>query len=254
MVSFNAPHAPFHDPPPELHSYDLGAEATDVDRFAAAVEALDTEMGRLLASIPADVRERTSVIFLSDNGSPQSVITAPFAPTRAKNTPFEGGIHVPMIVTGPLVTSPGTRTGALVHVVDILPTMAHIAGVRLGDVTKPDMLGVVAPVTYDGQSLVRYLEDPNQDSVRDAIYMEQIAPNGGPDYTTQNVAIGRNGRWKLISYTDHDEFYDLQAAVYDEGPDLLPGLGPAQQIGYDQLRAFTSATKQSLPYEGPPRP
>jgi arylsulfatase A-like enzyme len=255
-VAYNAPHSPWHVPPADLHGYvNLDENSPDDLKYDAAVEALDTEMGRLLASLSADVRARTTVIFMADNGTPRAVITAPFDFSRGKNTPYEGGIHVPLIVSGPLVTQPGTTTEALVHAIDVYPTVAHIAGVRLQDVTRPDLLGDNVPVTFDGQSLARWLADPAEPSIRDTLHMEQIAPNGGPDYTTEDIGIARNGRWKLISYPDHNQFYDLDAAVYDEGLDLLPGpLGPAQQNGFDLLREDIETHQAALIYEGPIRP
>jgi len=255
-VAYNAPHSPWHVPPADLHGFvGLNDNSANDLKYDAAVEALDTEMGRLLASLSADMRARTTVIFLADNGTPTAVITAPFDLTRGKNTPYEGGIHVPMIISGPLVSQPGTTTDALVHAVDVYPTVAHIAGVRLGDMTKPDLLDVEGPIAFDGQSLVRWLDDPSQPSVREALYMEQIAPNGGPEYTAEDIGIARDGRWKVISYPNYNEFYDLTAAVYDEGVDLLPGpLGPAQQNGFDLLRDVVQTTQSALAYEGPVRP
>ena len=255
-VAYNAPHSPWHVPPADLHGYINLDETSPNDlKYDAAVEALDTEMGRLLASLSADVRDRTTVIFMADNGTPRAVIAAPFDFSRGKSTPYEGGIHVPLIVSGPLVNQPGTTSDALVHAIDIYPTVAHIAGVRLQDVTRPDLLGDESPVAIDGQSLARWLVDPTEPSVRETLYTEQLAPNGGPEYSIEDIGIARNGRWKLISYPDYNEFFDLDSAVYDEGIDLLPGpLGPAQQSGFDLLRDEVEAYQATLIYEGPARP
>ncbi len=47
-AAFNAPHAPLHFPPNDLHSYDAAA-TTNRNQYEAMCEALDTEVGRLLA-------------------------------------------------------------------------------------------------------------------------------------------------------------------------------------------------------------
>jgi len=254
-VAYNAPHGPWHVPPPHLHSYvGLDNDSPIEMRYDATVEALDTEIGRLLDAMPADLRARTTVIFMGDNGTPDKAITEPFDPLRSKDTPYEGGIKVPMIVTGPLVSQPGTRTAALVHAVDIYPTMAHIAGVRMGDMTKLDLEGETVPIAFDGQSLARWLADPAEPSIRDMIYAEKFSPNYGPDYY-EDISIGRNDRWKLITTDDGSEFFDLESAVLDEGVDLLTvqeSLDPEQQEAFDELRNFIGATKSTLVYEGPP--
>lgn len=51
-VAFNAPHIPFHAPPASLHSYGANP-ATNLLKYRAAVESMDTEMGRLLLSVNA---------------------------------------------------------------------------------------------------------------------------------------------------------------------------------------------------------
>jgi len=256
-VAYNAPHGPFHVPPPELHSYvGLDGESPDHLKYDAMVEALDSEIGRLLDSLAPDLRARTTVIFVGDNGTPTEVITPPFDSTRGKNTPYDGGVQVPMLVSGPLVSQPGTTTTALVHAMDIYATMAHIAGVRMGDMTKLDLAGVPGPITFDSQSLVRWLADPSQPSIRDMLFLEKPTPNYGPDYD-QDILIGRDDRWKLITTDQGSKFFDLHSAVLDEGPDLLAAQGyldADQQEGFDRLMDFTAATKAMMPYEGPPRP
>ncbi|MEN8159243.1 MAG: sulfatase-like hydrolase/transferase, partial [Myxococcota bacterium] len=54
-VAFNAPHAPFHVPPAALTTLPVDDGSSNTLKYEAAVEAMDTEIGRLLAGIPADV-------------------------------------------------------------------------------------------------------------------------------------------------------------------------------------------------------
>ncbi|MEQ1853459.1 MAG: sulfatase-like hydrolase/transferase, partial [Chthoniobacteraceae bacterium] len=88
-VGYNAPHTPFHKPPDALHTYDttvtnwaslpINNNATNQRTHRnAAVEAMDTEIGRLLSSMTPAVRANTMVIFVGDNGSPNQVIQTPF--------------------------------------------------------------------------------------------------------------------------------------------------------------------------------
>ena len=77
------------------------------DYFYAMIEAMDTLIGRLLASLDSETRENTYVIFLGDNGTSSNVISAPFRAGRAKGTIYEGGVNVPLIITGPGVHGGG---------------------------------------------------------------------------------------------------------------------------------------------------
>jgi len=177
-VAFNAPHAPFHAPPDELHAVDLSQagppEEDPRPHYAAAIEALDTELGRLLASLDTEVRERTSVVFVGDNGTPATVIGEPYAGNQGKGTLAQGGVHVPMIVDGPLVGAPGGESEALVHVLDVYATVAELAGLDTG--------ALLPGVELDAQSLVPYLTDPATPSARATVFAESFAPNtpGGP--------------------------------------------------------------------------
>ena len=67
-----APHTPFHEPPDDLHSLD--SLNGMVNKYFAAIEALDTETGRLLASMSEEERENTIIIFIGDNGTPGQVV------------------------------------------------------------------------------------------------------------------------------------------------------------------------------------
>ncbi len=176
QVAFHAPHEPFHAPPPHLHTQDLsGAGPPALDPrpyYRASVEALDREIGRLLAGL-GDVAERTVVVFVADNGTPREVVVPPHAPDHAKLTLFEGGVRVPMIVAGPPVAQPGATCDALVHVADVFATVAELAGV---DLASP---AVIPPgVSLDSLSLVPHLADPSAPSQRTHLFAEYFVPNG----------------------------------------------------------------------------
>jgi arylsulfatase A-like enzyme len=95
--------------------------------FKAMVEALDTEIGRLLASLPPAERARTTVLFLGDNGTESCAQASPSG--RAKSTLYEGGIHVPLLASGYRVGR--GECAALVNTTDVFATVAELAGVDL---------------------------------------------------------------------------------------------------------------------------
>jgi len=174
-VAFNAPHTPFHAPPAHLHSVDLSGANPDPDLeplpyFRAAVEAMDSEMGRLLASIDPAVLGRTTVMFLGDNGTPSAVTVPPFVPEHAKQSLYEGGINVPLVVWGAGVSAPGGVSEALVHTTDLFATVAEVAGIDLST-TMPG-------TAIDGVSLMPYLSEPATPSVRTTVFSELYYPNG----------------------------------------------------------------------------
>jgi len=178
-VAFQAPHAPFHRPPPALHTRSLpfldpapwcGASGGDPRPFYdAMVEALDTEIGRLLAGLSPLERARTTVIFLGDNGSDSCLIRPPLPSSHCKSTLYEGGLRVPLIVSGAGVTRPGVST-ALVESSDLFATVAEIAGV--------DLAARFPGRRFDSVSLLPSVADPARRGERLWLYAENYTPNG----------------------------------------------------------------------------
>lgn len=232
-LAFNAGHTPFHAPPAGLHTQVLaGVPAlTPVPHYEAAVEAMDTELARVLASIPADVLADTTIVFMGDNGTTSEVVEPPFIATKAKSTTFEGGINVPFIVKSPRVplAERGSESLALVHVVDLFASVAEIAG--------------VASAAEDSHSLLPYLEDPSLGTLaaRPYAYSEKFSPNGLGPYDDEERAI-RGERYKLIWRNgSYEDLYDLELDPFEETNLLLGALSPEQQAAYDALVAAIEA-------------
>lgn len=219
-VAYNGAHEPYEPPPASLTTRGVDRGSTDLALYEAMVEAVDTEIGRLLDGIPDDVRRDTTVVYLSDNGTPAPATTPPWNPNRAKNTLYEGGVHIPLLITGPLVARPGSESDALVHVVDLFPTVAEIAGVDLATVAGADG----EPVVIDGQSLVPYLADPTRPSAREVLYTEGFYPNGAVARSYHDRMV-RNADWKLMRAEAGgavvEQLFRMEPGAWDEGPDLL---------------------------------
>lgn len=124
FVPFHAAHFPLHVPPRELLPADLPPPVGPRAMFEAMVMALDRSIGRMLDAVDLS---RTLVVFLSDNGTPPAARPPGTQPRQVKGSVFEGGIHVPLIVAGPGVAH-GKESDALVHVVDLLATLADSVG------------------------------------------------------------------------------------------------------------------------------
>jgi len=200
-VAFNAPHSPFHKPPNSLHSYDaLPPYTSGVNArpyFEAMVQALDTEIGRLLKSVNL---ANTTVIFLGDNGSTKITVAPPYDPNRSKGTMYQNGIRVPMLIAGAGVSQPNRVVDALVSTVDILPTVLDLAGI--------DVQSVIPRGTkIDGVSMVPYMQDPGAAGRHEFIYSERFSDRF--DHSFQRAI--RNAKFKLIRRgSGSREFYNLR--------------------------------------------
>ena len=134
-VAYASPHTPFHLPPSELHSYDdLSGSDADIDAqprqyFNAMLESMDTEIGRLLNGMSDEQLANTTVIFMGDNGTGNQVSDKTVFPNRhVKGTLYEGGIRVPMVVSGANVSLANSRVDALINSTDIYSTVLSLMG------------------------------------------------------------------------------------------------------------------------------
>ena len=196
-AAFNAPHAPLHVPPAGLHSY--GTPATNRGQYEAMCEALDTEVGRILANVNLAT---TNVIFIGDNGTPQNVIQTPYTSAHSKETIYEGGIRVPLIIAGPAVVSPSRTSTARVHGVDLYSTILEMAGVNVG-ATQP------AANKLDSQSLMPILQNTSA-STRTAFSQEF-----GTDLATSvsGRVVTDDSGYALLTFDDGRE--ELYATTTD---------------------------------------
>ncbi len=131
QVAFNAPHFPLAAPE-EL----IAKNGNDI--HAAAIEAMDTAIGKILATlVEQKLREDTIVVFFSDNGSERR--TSSNTPLNAgKGTVFEGGIRTPCVMRWPGKLAAGATTQHPVSGQDLFPTLAAATGVIISAAAKLD--------------------------------------------------------------------------------------------------------------------
>ena len=230
-VAFNAAHEPLHLPPTNLcptYSHLAGGQSDILAQptlyYNAMVEAMDTEIGRLLASVD---RANTHIIFIGDNGTPPLTLQPPYPAGRGKDTFYEGGLRVPLIISGPAVASPNRTNDSIVNGVDLFPTMLELAGTSVA-------AAVPTNVVIDGRSLLPAL---SADTVIPRLaYSEKFSPVGSPANTNE-WRILRDDRYKLVDFlnTGDFEFYDLETDPY-EGTNLVNMLTAEQRQYYDRLR------------------
>lgn len=132
-LAYNAPHTPFHVPPSNLHSQgDLPIDQASIDTnplpyFLAALEAMDSEIGRLLASMTDEARDNTVIIFIGDNGSPNQVAQE-YERARAKGSVYQGGINVPLVISGKGITRKNIEENSIINAADLYNTILEISG------------------------------------------------------------------------------------------------------------------------------
>lgn len=230
-LAFNTPHTPIHLPPADLRSSQYADIESADDMvpdqrrvFHAMLEAMDTEIGRLLNQLGPDALENTYVIFIGDNGTDNRVVAPPFDPGRAKSSLYNGGIHVPLLIAGPGIPA-GSVSSALTNSADLYATILEVAGVELTDVVPDD-------VHVDSVSLVPYFSDPQRESIREWIYADSFVTDNG---VTSGSYTMRNQQYKLLVNQGNEEFYDLQSDPYEHA-DLLRGELDAQEAA--ALRAL----------------
>ena len=196
-LAYVSPHSPFHLPPEHLHTQTLSGAANDIQSnprsyYLAAIEAMDTEIGRLLDSIPEQKLNNTLIVFLGDNGTPRRVIDANvYELTHAKGTLYEGGIRVPMVVAGKGVSRVNERESALVNTTDLFATVSQATG-------------MAAPSDRDSQSFLNLLSDANSSS-RAYNYSEYVsnAINGWTVRSDQfKLMVNADGTRELFNLVD----------------------------------------------------
>jgi arylsulfatase A len=132
-VPFNSPHAPIV-PAPEYRG------KSQAGGYGDFMHQTDAEAGRILRALEENgFAENTLVIFTADNGAER------YAYERVRNFQhrssgalrglkrdlYEGGHRMPFIVKWPGVIKPGTVSDALVSQVDLMATLAAVAGAEV---------------------------------------------------------------------------------------------------------------------------
>ncbi|OPZ17088.1 MAG: Arylsulfatase [candidate division BRC1 bacterium ADurb.BinA364] len=187
--------------------------------YAAMVDRMDQNIGRLLARLRELGQEQNTLIFfLADNGGcAENVNRTPDIPpgtlasyrtvdlpwANASNTPFrkfkswnhEGGISTPLIACWPDGIEPGGQTDQVGHIIDIMPTCLELAGAEY-----PAEMNGEAVLPIEGKSLAPVLRG----EIREG--HEWLFWQHGES------RAARQGQWKLVGYGAQAwELYDMKA-------------------------------------------
>ncbi len=235
-AAFNAPHAPLHVPPGSLHSY--GTPTTNRGMYEAMCEALDTEVGRVLNTVNLAT---TNVIFIGDNGTPANVIQTPYNAAHSKETIYEGGIRVPLIIAGPAVANPNRTSTARVHCADLYSTILEMAGINAA-ATQP------AASTLDSRSLMPILQ--NTAPAARTVFSQEFSADLATSISGR--ALMDDAGYSLLTFDDgREELYNT-ATDANQATNLLgTTITAAAQSAYAALKTQL-ATYQTGSVPGTP--
>jgi arylsulfatase A-like enzyme len=183
-LAYNAPHYPMHAPKKYLDRF----PGMDFERrvYAAMVSAVDDGIGMVREELRRQgLLDDTCIFFIGDNGAttePRAGLDGKPA-TAGQNGPyrgykfslFDGGMHVPGIMSWPGEIPAGKTVNEVVMSMDVLPTIITAAGMR-------------APSGHiiDGRDILPVVSGGAK-SPHDAIFWMQ----------NDQLAV-RRGKWKLV--------------------------------------------------------
>lgn len=157
-LPLNTPHSPMQVPDRWWNRFKQMELPTDhppqqpkqLDHTRAAFamcENIDWNVGRLLAKLDQlKLAKNTIVVYFCDNGPNGKRYNGGMR--GVKGSTDEGGVRSPLFVRWPAKIEPGTRVPQICSAMDLLPTLAEMAGVELTGATKP-LDGVsITPLLY----------------------------------------------------------------------------------------------------------
>lgn len=154
---------------------------------------VDNQIGQVLATLRANpaIAENTIIIYTSDHGE-----MAGDHGLWWKNCMYEGASRVPLVISYPERWKGGQRRRLVSGHVDLVKTI-----VELGGGTTPD--------DWNGDSMVRWLDDPGH-AWKDRAASEYYAHNILHGYT-----MYREGRWKYTYHGAPAEGMPIQRQLFD---------------------------------------
>jgi len=189
--------------------------------MGAMIEQLDDSVGEMVEALERlGVLHETIIIFTSDNGGQfdqfGEVVTRQTPLRGGKGDAYEGGVRVPLILTGPGIAE-GKTVGTPVIQIDLYPTLVELAGLPLPEDVPLD--GVSLLPALDGEA-----EPDDALAEREAIYWHY------PHYKakTEPYSSIRMGDWKWIAY--HEDWLNVPGARENQLFNLEEDLGEQRNL------------------------
>lgn len=251
-VALNAPHAPLIAPEEYKKRFlDLGYDEGTAGRYGM-IENIDDNFGAFFQKLEAwNALENTIVIFMTDNGATHlkgslngEKVTHFNANLRgSKNSPFEGGTHVPAFWYWKGKFQEGVDVDGLTAHIDMYQTFCELAGVQLPE----DMQEL------SGRSLIPLLEDPNAEwSDRELFIHCGRWKTGERDEAKFKKAAIRTQQWR---FDNNNQLYDIpkdpseKNDVAAENPEVIAQLRASYDLWWESVQPLM--VNEGLPIIAP---
>ncbi len=227
-IAPNAPHAPL-DCPTEYEKIYANTVKPNEAKFLGMITNIDDNVGKLLAKLKAlGLEKDTLVIFMNDNGGTAGCNIFNAGMRGHKGSANNGGTRAMSLWRWPGTLTPATCEKLVAHV-DLLPTLAELAGAK-----TPDGL--------DGFSLVPLLENPQAAWHEDRMLFTHVGrwPVGGEPVKygvcsirwRQYLMVREKNNWLLYDLkNDPGEKTDIAA----QHPDIVAKLDKAYDRWWEEV-------------------
>ena len=258
-LPYNTPHSPMQVPDRFYKKFDgaeLGMRHRDPEKenlphtraALAMCENIDANVGRLLKSLETlHLADDTIVIYFSDNGPNGWRWNAGMR--GRKGSTDEGGVRSPCFVRWPKHVKPGTKIPQIAGAIDLLPTLADMAGIE-----------VVGDKPLDGVSVKPLLLGTARDWPDRMIFSHW---SGRVSVRTQRYRLDAKGKLydmaadpgqdRDVAKEHPDVTGRLSQAVKDWRAELLPGLGKENRpfpVGYREFPVTHLPARDGVPHGG----
>lgn len=185
-----SPHTPLVAPERFIKPY-RGKTTEATATFLGMIANIDWNIGRLMETLhESGLNENTIVLFMNDNGGTVGIDLYNAHMRGCKCTIWHGGTRAMSFWRYPGKWKPRTEEALTAHL-DVLPTLAELAEIKLSDDIKKKL---------DGYSLVSLLESEKGNFPRNRLLFSHVGrwPNGMADSHKYAMASVRREHYLLV--------------------------------------------------------
>jgi arylsulfatase A-like enzyme len=258
-LAFTAPHTPFQAPKEYLDRY---ANIVNENRraYAAMISIIDDQVGNVVAALEKKgMRDNTLIVFQSDNGGVtnsrftgdtkvEGKLPADNGPYRdGKGTLYEGGTRAVAFMNWPGKLQPAINDG-LMHTVDMYPTLAGLAGAKLGK-NKPldgmDVWSMISGRKPSPRSEIVYNIDSSDGAVREGDWKLVWKASLPTRIELFNLAQDKSEATNLVD-SNPEKTKELQARITELARQMAPSLLISEMVERTTYSPLVSADPEEL--------
>ncbi len=222
--------------------------------YDGEIRLVDDELGRLFDFLrQAGIYQETMIVVTADHGEhlfEETEIDFGWGGFLHGQTYFDSVMRIPLLIKPPasLIPQAGQKTAVTASTIDLFPTII-------------DLLGLTAPPSLPGRSLVPWMENPRQQDPIDTVYFqespEETAWTGirTPDWKfLRKIEDGETSRWLLSLRTDpeerHDHLRENREVAEALEQRIEAWLGAQQAVTPSSLKDMSETMRQALRQAG----